>query len=413
MEKGSRFAALSIYIYLCPMRKFALFIFLFVALGLYAGGHTTVIVSLDGFRWDYPQMYDTPFLDSLGRRGVRAVMRPSFPSKTFPNHYTLATGLVPDHHGIIANKFYDVASGRTFSIGDKVTGKDGSFYGGEPIWLTARRQGVKVGVVYWPGSDVAIRGQYPDYYQDYAKKPLLTFEQRFDEAERLLTLSDSLRPQLVMVYFEEPDYSGHVYGPASHETRRAVEELDSLLAGFYARLRALPGGGDINFIVTSDHGMAPTSPQRIIRLSDYLQPDWCERVLADLPTLIFPMAGHEDDILKALEGAPHLRVWRREDMPAYLRYGSNPNVAPIVALPDNGWLVSEDGRVKLGNHGFDPTASNLCVPFRAEGPDFKHGYVRTELFDNTCIYPLLAHLLGIDPAPCDGSVSQIVDLLEH
>ena len=97
------------------MRKFALFIFLFVALGLYAGGHTTVIVSLDGFRWDYPQMYDTPFLDSLGRRGVRAVMRPSFPSKTFPNHYTLATGLVPDHHGIIANKFYDVASGRTFS----------------------------------------------------------------------------------------------------------------------------------------------------------------------------------------------------------------------------------------------------------------------------------------------------------
>lgn len=395
------------------MRKFVLFIFLFVALGLYAGGHTTVIVSLDGFRWDYPQMYDTPFLDMLGRQGVRAVMRPSFPSKTFPNHYTLATGLVPDHHGIIANKFYDVASGRTFSIGDKVTGKDGSFYGGEPIWLTARRQAVKVGVVYWPGSDVAIRGQYPDYYQDYAKKPLLTFEQRFDEAERLLTLPDSLRPQLVMVYFEEPDYSGHVYGPASHETRRAVEELDSLLAGFYARLRALPGGGDINFIVTSDHGMAPTSPQRIIRLSDYLQPDWCERVLADLPTLIFPKAGHEDDILKALERVPHLRVWRREDVPAYLRYGSNPNVAPIVALPDNGWLVSEDGRVKLGNHGFDPTASDLCVPFRAEGPDFKHGYVRTELFDNTCIYPLLAHLLGIDPAPCDGSVSQIVDLLEH
>ena len=395
------------------MRKFVLFIFLFVALGLYAGGHTTVIVSLDGFRWDYPQMYDTPFLDSLGRRGVRAVMRPSFPSKTFPNHYTLATGLVPDHHGIIANKFYDVASGRTFSIGDKVTGKDGSFYGGEPIWLTARRQGVKVGVVYWPGSDVAIRGQYPDYYQDYAKKPLLTFEQRFDEAERLRTRSDSLRTQLVMVYCEEPEYSGHVYGPASQETRRAVEERDSLRAGFYARLRALPGGGDINFIVTSDHGMAPTSPQRIIRLSDYLQPDWCERVLADLPTLIFPKGGHEDDILKALERVPHLRVWRREDVPAYLRYGSNPNVAPIVALPDNGWLVSEDGRVKLGNHGFDPMASDLCVPFRAEGPDFKHGYVRTELFDNTCIYPLLAHLLGIDPAPCDGSVSQLVDLLEH
>ncbi|WP_262493925.1 alkaline phosphatase family protein [Mediterranea massiliensis] len=196
------------------------------------------------------------------------------------------------------------------------------------------------------------------------------------------------------------------------EPRQAVERLDLLLADLYARLRALPGGEDINFIVTSDHGMAPTSPQRIIRLSDYLQPDWCERVLADLPTLIFPKAGHEDDILKALERVPHLRVWRREDVPAYLRYGSNPNVAPIVALPDNGWLVSEDGRVNLGNHGFDPTASDLCVPFRAEGPDFKHGYVRTALFDNTCIYPLLAHLLGIEPAPCDGSVGQVSDLLE-
>ena len=395
------------------MRKYILILFLFVSFGLYAGRHTTVIVSLDGFRWDYPQMYDTPFLDSLGSRGVRAMMRPSFPSKTFPNHYTLATGLVPDHHGIIANRFYDVASGRTFSIGDPATGKDGSFFGGEPIWLTARRQGVRVGVVYWPGSDVAIRGQYPDYYHDYAKKPLLTYAERLDEVERLLTLPDDRRPRLVMLYFDEPDASGHRYGPASHETRAAVERLDSLLAGLYARVRALPGGEDINFIVTSDHGMAPTSPRRIIRLSEYLKPDWCERVLADLPTLIFPKDGHEDDILKALERAPHLRVWRREDVPAYLRYGSNANVAPIVLLPDNGWVVSEDGRVNAGNHGFDPTGPDLCVPFRAEGPDFRRGYVREELFDNTCIYPLLAHLLGIEPAPCDGNVSQVSDLLAH
>lgn len=154
------------------MRKTSLLTFLlltFAAIRLCAGRHYTVIVSLDGCRWDYPMMYDTPFLDSLGSRGVSAVMRPSFPSKTFPNHYTLATGLVPDHHGIIANKFYDVASGRTYSISDKATSKDGSFYGGEPIWLTAKRQGVKVGVVYWPGSDVAIKGMYPDYYKDYAR----------------------------------------------------------------------------------------------------------------------------------------------------------------------------------------------------------------------------------------------------
>lgn len=395
------------------MRKILMLLFLFVSVCSFAKQHVTVIVSLDGCRWDYPLMYDTPFLDSLGNRGVSAVMRPSFPSKTFPNHYTLATGLVPDHHGIIANRFYDVSSGRTYSISDKDTGKDGSFYGGEPIWLTAHRQGVKVGVVYWPGSDVAIQGQYPDYYKDYAQKPLLTYSQRLNEVERLLTLPDSLRPQLVMVYFDEPDYSGHLYGPASKSTRRAVEELDSLLNDLYIRLRALPEGEDINFIVTSDHGMASTSPERIIRLSDYLKPDWCERILVDLPTLIFPREGYEDDILKALKQVPHLRAWRREEVPAYLHYGSNPNVAPIVALPDNGWLVTESTDVNLGNHGFDPTNSDLYVPFRAEGPDFKHGYVRQTFFDNTCIYPLLAYLLGIEPAPCDGDISQIFDLLER
>lgn len=395
-------------------RKISLLTFLllaFAAVRLCAGRHYTVIVSLDGCRWDYPMMYDTPFLDSLGSRGVSAVMRPSFPSKTFPNHYTLATGLVPDHHGIIANRFYDVASGRTYSISDKATSKDGSFYGGEPIWLTAKRQGVKVGVVYWPGSDVAIKGMYPDYYKDYAKKPLLTFPERLDEAERLLTLPDSVRPQLVMIYFNEPDHSGHSYGPASQQTRKAVEELDSLMCSLYKRLRALPCGQDINFIVTSDHGMASTSPERIIRLSEYLKPEWCERVMADLPTLIFPKKGHEDDIMNALKGVAHIRTWKKDEVPECFHYGTNRNIAPIVVMPDVGWVVSEDGRVIPGNHGFDPYNSELNVPFRAEGPDFKHGYVKTAMFDNTCIYPLLSRLLGIEPAPCDGNIGDVADML--
>ena len=370
------------------MRKLTVILFLLAALFAHAGRHYTVIVSLDGCRWDYPLMYDTPFLDSLGARGVRAVMRPSFPSKTFPNHYTLATGLVPDHHGIIANRFYDTASGRTYSIGDSATAKDPSFYGGEPIWLTAKRQGVKAGVVYWPGSDVAIRGQYPDYWHDYARRPLLSFPERVAEITRLLTLPEGERPRLIMAYFNEPDHSGHSFGPASKETRRAVETLDALLEMLYNSLRSLPYGEDINFIVTSDHGMAQTS---------------------DLPTLIFPKKGREKQILKALETVPHARVWRREDVPAYLNYGTDRNIAPIVLLPDAGWTVSEDGRVIPGNHGFDPYAPEMNVIFRAEGPDFRRGYVKTELFNNTAVYPTLCRLLGIEPAPCDGSVPE--DLL--
>lgn len=392
------------------MRKSILAILLLAAVNMFGGRHYTVIISLDGCRWDYPLMYDTPFLDSLGHRGVSAVMRPSFPSKTFPNHYTLATGLVPDRHGIIANRFYDTASGRTYSIGDTATAKDPSFYGGEPVWLTARRQGVKAGVVYWPGSDVAIKGQYPDYWHDYARKPLLGYAERVAEIERLLTLPESGRPQLVMAYFNEPDHSGHAHGPASRETREAVETLDRLLRLLYEDLRSLPYGDDINFIVTSDHGMAATSPQRTIRLSDYIETDWCERVSADLPTLIFPKKGREDDIMRALEGVPHLRVWRRRDVPAHLRYGSNRNVAPIVALPDEGWTVSEDGRVGPGSHGYDPQCPEMNVIFRAEGPDFKKGYVKEELFDNTAVYPTLCLLLGIEPAPCDGTA--VTDMLD-
>lgn len=391
------------------MRKITLFLLLFVALVASAGRHYTVIISLDGCRWDYPLMYDTPFLDSLGHEGVSAVMRPSFPSKTFPNHYTLATGLVPDHHGIIANRFYDVASGRTYSIGDTLTAKDPSFYGGEPIWLTAKRQGVKTGVVYWPGSDVAIQGQYPDYWQDYARRPLLTFPERVAEIERLMKLPEGERPQLIMAYFNEPDHSGHSFGPASKEVKAAIESLDRLLGMLYADLRALPYGADINFIVTSDHGMAQTSPERTIRLSDYLRPDWCERIMADLPTLIFPKKGREKQIIEALGRVPHARVWRREDVPAYLRYGTDRNIAPIVLLPDEGWTVSEDGRVIPGNHGFDPTSPELNVPFRAAGPDFKRGYVMTTTFDNTAVYPTLCRLLGIEPAKCDGRVA--ADLL--
>lgn len=391
------------------MRKLTVILFLLAALFAHAGRHYTVIVSLDGCRWDYPLMYDTPFLDSLGARGVRAVMRPSFPSKTFPNHYTLATGLMPDHHGIIANRFYDVASGRTYSIGDTLTAKDGSFYGGEPIWLTAKRQGVKAGVVYWPGSDVAIRGQYPDYWHDYARRPLLTFPERVAEIERLMKLPEGERPQLVMAYFNEPDHSGHSYGPASKEVKAAVESLDRLLGMLYNDLRSLPYGDDINFIVTSDHGMAQTSPERTIRLTDYLQADWCERIMPDLPTLIFPKKGRENEIMEALKAVPHARVWRREDVPAYLNYGTDRNIAPIVLLPDVGWTVSEDGRVIPGNHGFDPYAPEMNVIFRAEGPDFRRGYVKTELFDNTAVYPTLCRLLGIEPAPCDGSVPE--DLL--
>ena len=158
----------------------------------------TVMVSLDGFRRDYVRIYDTPFLNRLAREGVQATMQPSFPSVTFPNHYTLATGLYPDHHGIISNSFTDRKSGLRFSLSDKRTKQDPRFWRGEPIWQTAERQGLRAGVVYWPGSDVAVNGHYPTYYQDYEQKPLLTLTARVDRVLELLRLPEAERPSRVM-----------------------------------------------------------------------------------------------------------------------------------------------------------------------------------------------------------------------
>lgn len=371
----------------------------------------TVIVSLDGFRWDYTEAYDTPFFTQLAKQGVKAVMMPSFPSKTFPNHYTLATGLVPDHHGLIANKFMARKTGKKFSLSNIEVRTDPQYYGGDPIWLTTKRQGVKSATVYWVGSDVPIKGEYANYWFDYLKD-LLTHEQRTDEIIRLLSLPESERPHLVMAYFEEPDASGHKYGPISRETRMATERMDSIMHSLYIRLQTLPIADSINFIITGDHGMAWVNPERQIFPYDYLKTEWVDDILNDFPALIYASKPqYVDSIYNALKDVDHLRVWRRGEVPAYLNYGNNENMGDLVVLADVGWVFDKKPWTAGGTHGYDNTASDMWVGFRAIGPDFKQGYTRTSTFRNVCIYPLLCHLLGITPSPCDGSLTEVSDML--
>ena len=383
-----------------------------MVISLMAQNHRTVIISLDGCRWDYPLMYDTPNLDEIADSGVSGVMQPSFPSLTFPNHYTLATGLVPDHHGIIGNTFYDKASGLTFSLGNKQTKQDPRFWGGEPIWITAQKQGKKVGVVYWPGSDVAIQGTYPDYWFNYEKKPLLTFPERIAEIERMLKMPEDKRPDLIMAYFDEPDHSGHSFGPESKQTRKAIETLDCLIGQLWKDIKRMPDGKDINLIITSDHGMARNSKQRIIHLKDYLDKKWYEKIYHGFPTMIYPKNGCEGKILKALANVPHIRAYRKSEVPAYLNYGTNKNIADIVVLTDIGFITGDTDKCIAGNHGFDPTFGDMNVIFRAVGPDFKKGYQKEKTFKNVNVYPLLNHLLGTTPAKCDGNLEEVSDLLK-
>ena len=273
--------------------------------------HYTVIVSLDGNRWDYPALYEMPFFDSLATVGVAAAMEPSFPASTFPNHYTMATGCVPDHNGIVNNSFRDPDDGSHYAMNDSSKRFNPKYYLKEPIWITAQKQGLVTGNIYWLGGDVAIQGQFPTYWRNWNEQPHWTFEERVDEAVRLMSLPKKERPRLLMVYFDEPDHTGHVSGPVSAETAEMTHRMDSLMHAFYLRLQRLPYAKKINFILAGDHGMTEISPDRFVSWAEALDDSWIEDIAGSIPTNIHCKEGCIDTVYKALSQIPHLNVSAR------------------------------------------------------------------------------------------------------
>ena len=362
----------------------------------------TVVISLDGCRWDYPEWYDTPFFDYMAQEGVESGLIPSFPSKTFPNHYTLATGLYPDHHGIIANTFYDIETGERFSLSNPKTKYNEKYYGGEPIWLTAQHQGVHTAVFYWPGSDVKVKGEYPEVFHKYDSLRL-THEERVEGIIRMLSLPEPQRPRLIMAYFEQPDHNGHRYGPQSKHTRRAVEQMDSLMQRLYTRIKQTSVGDSVNFIVLSDHGMTTLSEQRIIDIASLLPSHWTRAIASGTPTNIYAEQAFVDSIYNTLQHVDHIRVWKKHEIPAYLHYGSHQRVGDVVVVPDLGWVVGDFE--EYGTHGFDPFFNDMHAIFRAVGPDFKH--VSLPHFSNVNVYSIVCHLLRIQPSHNDGNIGDI------
>ena len=266
----------------------------------------TVIISLDGNRWDYPDYYEMPFFDSLATVGVSARMEPSFPSSTFPNHYTMATGLVPDHNGLVNNSFWNPETQEGYAIRGTAARFDPRYYLGEPVWVTAQKQGVKCASIYWVGSDIPIKETYPTYYRHWDEDPHWSFSERCDEIVRLLSLPEEERPRLVMGYFDEPDHQGHVHGPIAPETKAMCEEMDSLMHSLYLRLKALPYGDRINFILAGDHGMTAISKDRFVRATDYISLDWLDQFVGSTPTNLWVKEGYVDTVYNALKDVEQL-----------------------------------------------------------------------------------------------------------
>lgn len=371
-----------------------------------------IVLSLDGFRWDYPQMYNTPVLDSLKKAGVFAQMVPSFPSKTFPNHYTLATGLYPDHHGVVMNRFYDPTTKENYSISNRKTVRDSKFYGGEPIWNTATKQGVKSAVLFWVGSEANIQGMHPEKWYKYNQK--LPFTSRIDSVYHWLSLPKNVRPHLIMWYYPEPDGTGHHFGPRSEQTKVRVEQLDSWLGQFFTTMRKLPEFKKLNFIITSDHGMQTLSPERNIILDKYIDTADLTHYLGGNPVYnIGVKSGKLDVVYNAMKKVPHLQVWKHDSLPDRLHYGHNPRTLDITIVGDPGWSLYWSWKVgtEMGTHGYDIADRKMHAIFYAAGPAFKRDY-KANTFPNVDVYPLMAKVLGIKPAPNDGNLNQVKSMLK-
>ena len=382
------FNFVSVSLIYVAMKKLLLFLLLTLCASMLKAEekHYTVVVSADGFRWDYPLWYDTPFIDYMGREGVSSGLIPSFPSKTFPNHYTLATGLYPDHHGIVANDFYDADKDEVFSLSNAKQKMNPRFYGGEPIWVTAQRQGLHTAIFYWPGSDIKIKDCRPDLFHYYDQKPRLTYAQRIAGIVEQLKKPENERPDLIMAYLEEPDASGHHTGPQSRRTRQAVMQVDSLIHQLYSDIQSLPVAGRVNLILLSDHGMTWVTKEHAVNLYQYLNPRWIKRAEGTVPTNIYAHTGCTDSILTALKRVDHIKVWKKEDLPVYLHYGRSSRVGDVVAMPDLGYVINSE--LNGGNHGYDPTMQDMHALFRAIGPDFKQ-HCTVPHFENVNVYTLL------------------------
>ncbi len=375
---------------------------------------TVILISVDGFRWDYRGRTPTPTLDRLVARGVRARwMTPVFPTLTFPNHYAIVTGLYPAHNGIVGNRFVD-STGARFVYTDTIAEADSRWWGGEPLWVTAERQGAHAGTYFWPGSEAAIGGVRPSFAKKYDGS--VPDSARVRELLGWLDLPRDRRPRFLTLYLSQVDDAGHDHGPDDPATLAAIRDADSVIGLLVAGLERRRILDQVNIIVVSDHGMAPTSRDRVVVLDDYVDLARVDVIQSGAFVMLGMRGADADSIYEAVRRAPHVRFYRRGGIPARLHYSGSSRIPPIIGLADDGWEVvprragrrpeSFDG----GTHGYDNASPLMRATFIAAGPAFRRRYVARP-FQNIHVYELVCRILGLTPAPNDGSLDSVRVLL--
>jgi predicted AlkP superfamily pyrophosphatase or phosphodiesterase len=376
---------------------------------------TVVLIGIDAFRWDYLERAPAVNLRKLAARGSRTQrLVPSFPTKTYPNFYTLVTGLSMEHHGIVANTMHDSVLG-WFRTGNDPAVRDGRWFGGEPIWVTAEKAGLKTAIHFWPGDESEIKGVRPTRFVGY--------QGTVSRADRVFRVLDWLgepaatRPRLVTAYFEEVDVASHDAGPADARTDSAIAAVDSAVGAIVDGVERMGRTGEVDFVIVSDHGMAPSGSEWVIALDDYVSMDSIQVIDWTPVAMIRPRPGRMEYAYRKLKGAhPNLQVYRREEVPARFHFSTGTRIPPIVAVADEGWTITTrrqitaGERVSRGSHGYDNALPSMGATLIAAGPHIRSGVVTPPL-SNVHVYPLLAALLGVTPAPSDGATDSIKAML--
>ncbi len=376
---------------------------------------TIILVSIDGCRPDYLGSH-TPNLKSLMDRGVHAKwMIPSFPTKTFPNHYTIVTGLYPAHNGIISNTFWDPALQAKFTPSDREALAAARWWGGEPIWVTAEKQGLRTAPVFWPGAEAAIEDVRPSYYEAFDdKRP---DDARVQKLLSLLDLGAPDRPRFLTLYFSDVDEAGHDFGPGSKEVKNAIEKVDVAIGQLLTGLKERGIQDQVNIIVVSDHGMAQTSRKRMVVLDDFVDLKTIQVVEWGPLVAIRARDGNNAAVIEKLRHMPHVQAYLAAEIPARWHYSDSPRIQPILLVADDGWLVQSreylDKHPKFGNggnHGYDNADRDMRATFIAAGPAFA-SHATMAPFSNVHLYSLMAYVLNLRPAPTDGSINVFKDVL--
>lgn len=371
-----------------------------------------ILISIDGFRYDYIEKYNAEFLKELGEQGVRAEsMLPSYPSVTFPNHYSIVTGMYPAHHGLVGNRIYDPKMDARYSLGNAKAVKNKEWYGGTPLWVLAEQQGMLSACYYWPGSEADIKETLPSYYYAYSEKS--SMDDRIGEVVNWLSLPSEERPHFITFYLPEVDHAGHKYGPDAKETEEAVKFADESIKKLVEEVSKtnLP----VNFVVVSDHGMLALNQKKLLSFPLKLKGD--ELKLVSNGTYMSVFVNDKSKIdewynkIKKAAKTKYMKVYKNANLPEEYNFGGEHDrfgrVGDIVITAEPPYYFTN--RKLAGSHGFDPkTVKEMHAIFLASGPQFKSG-VKVESFENVNVYPIITNILGLQIQDEIDGTSKVAD----